>query len=98
MNEEEISESAVCGRYDDGLTIGNEADMTDERFIENLVDCGSIVLAPVRQPGGGCSWGRYEATFLAEEHRSIPPSRRTLPAKWHLFKYHFYDAIPVHFG
>src|SRR5713226_1045288 len=38
MNEESIARARVAGGNDDWLAVNGKADMTDEAFVENLID------------------------------------------------------------
>jgi len=49
MNKNQVSHPRVQGRDDEGLTIVDEAEMTNDRLVEDPIDHSSIVCGALRR-------------------------------------------------
>jgi hypothetical protein len=50
MEIEHIPETRMNRRYGEGTLVGLKCEVTDQRFIENLIDRLSVVLTTLGQP------------------------------------------------
>lgn len=50
MEIEHIPETCMNRRYGEGTLVGLKCEVTDQRFIENLIDRLSVVLTTLGQP------------------------------------------------
>ncbi len=58
MKVQGVSHPGVNRGNDEGVTAGDEADMTDESFVENGVDRRAVVVPPLRFATNLSSIGR----------------------------------------
>ena len=56
VDVERVSVASVRSGDDEGLSVGDEADVAEESFVENLVDGVAVVNRPLRQANNAGAW------------------------------------------